>query len=311
MNDAAKNGKRKIFLVVNPNSGSYHKEGFQKSVIEIFNKSQSYPEIYYMDKIEDLDQRINKALDTGFDTFVAAGGDGTIALLANVLRGKGTMGIIPIGTGNAIARVLNIPFSLEEALQVIMSSPVVRPMDGMDINGRLFLMSMSIGFTSSLMRDIDTKQKSSFGRLAYLFAGVRRFFLSDNKSHLFDIDIDGNRMHIKAAEVIVINAAPWGIPKFKIPGNRFDDGKAEICIVHRGRLRDIINAALDIVIRERKATLRYIGQGKNIKIDCTIPLAVQADGDIITKTPVTIKIIPHAVRILLPETMKLNNRSVK
>ena len=293
--------KKKVVWVVNSRSGNYKEEAFRKTLNSIPEKSSTEIELYYFENLEELGQKVSAALREGVQTFITAGGDGSLAILADQLRGKARIGIIPTGTGNAIARVLGIPLSMEKALKIALFSRAARYIDGLEINGKLYLMYSSIGISSSILQYMDSRWKSSYGRLAYLMGAIRHLFRADRKPVLFDIWIDGEQYQVKAAEVLVINTAPWGLGKYKIANNLIDDGRLEVCVIHKGRAQDILNGFIDLALRERKVALKYIGQGKEITVHSAQPLDVQADGDIITQTPVTIKAVPQITWLLVPD----------
>jgi diacylglycerol kinase (ATP) len=290
---------RKVLIVINTRSGNYKEESFQKALNSVFQKS-AYPEIYYFDGKHDIKPIVDKALNEGIRHFGVAGGDGTVSILADALRGRGDIGIIPIGTGNVIARILDLPMAPETALQNLLYSYHIRKIDGLETNGRLYLMSVSAGFTSTLLKDVNTAGKSTFGRLAYVLAAFRSLFSSYENTGVFQIEMDGLKRTIRAAELMVINMAPLGLWRYKIPENRIDDGKLETFVIHRGRFQDILNAFLDLIIRERKITLRILGQAEIININGTSKLSVQADGDIIGGLPVMVKVVPQAAGIIIP-----------
>jgi YegS/Rv2252/BmrU family lipid kinase len=292
--------RSKVLILVNPKSGGYRQESFRKALAEAIIKYRVNAEVYYCQSAEEVTGRLQSALKEGYQFIIVAGGDGTLAWAADVVRQKAVIGIIPIGTGNAIAQVLGLPFNLEENLKMLFTSRNVREIDGLDVNGRLFLMYTSLGFTASLLKEVNFRQKTILHKLAYVLAGFRRVFKAGVKSEMFDIDIDGRTKRTRAAEVMVINTAPWGLGRYKIEGNRLDDGQLEVYVVHRGQVLDIVNALLDLVIRNRKAALRFMGRGGRIEINCGAPLPVQADGDIVSLPPVAIRVVPRAVRIVVP-----------
>lgn len=270
-------------MVINTGSGNYQKETFRKTLDTIPERHGCEVEEYYFKDLKELREKIDTALSEGVQAVITAGGDGSLAMVADQVRGKAKIGIIPTGTGNSLARVLGIPLSPEKSLKVALTSRATRFIDGLEINGKLYLMYASTGFTSSILQYMGTGWKSSFGRLAYVMAAIRRLFHNKTGSVLFTILIDDREIQIKAAEVLVINTAPWGLGKYKVADNLIDDGKLEVCFIRRGRFQDMINGLIDLSLRERKAVLNYIGQGKEIAISCSKTLSVQADGDILLR----------------------------
>lgn len=93
---------------------------------------------------------LEAAADSDADAVIVGGGDGTVASAATLLAGKGkVMGVLPLGTFNLAARDLGMPLDLEEAAKALATAPVV-PMDAMELNGRLYLCLMVLGFYPAL-----------------------------------------------------------------------------------------------------------------------------------------------------------------
>jgi diacylglycerol kinase (ATP) len=289
---------KKIFILANPRASTYHDEILCEKLAALSSEIHAQAELYRFKSEAETRERLQKALDEDFDYFLAAGGDGTVSMLANLIRGKRPIGILPAGTGNVLARILNIPLDLEEALKLACGRVWTRTLDGLEINGRLYLMTASVGFSARLIRDIDSVGKSRLGILIYALTGLRGAF--KNHSINFRVGIDGQESPVRAVELMVVNTGPWGMARYKLPNSRLDDGKLEVYDIQRGTFGDLLDAFLDIVLRERKVILHCLGQGQKITIDSRYELPVQADGDIIGHTPIEIKVVPGAASFIVP-----------
>lgn len=117
------------------------------------------------DKVQET---VQEALELSCGRIVVGGGDGTLNLAIQQMRGADAqLGILPLGTGNALARDLKIPLNLQEACEQA-AKPEVRNIDLGEANGTLFVNLASVGLIGEVARRLDHDQKKTIGRLAYL-----------------------------------------------------------------------------------------------------------------------------------------------
>src|SRR5215211_6687886 len=108
----------KTYVVHNPVSGTTDAEAAWERIRQIMDEHQIPFEIYQTTGKEDIRDVVREAIKKGFERFVAVGGDGTISGVASgLVKTKLPMVIIPTGTVNALARELQIPFTLDEAIR--------------------------------------------------------------------------------------------------------------------------------------------------------------------------------------------------
>lgn len=127
--------------------------------------------------LEEANHLVAEAANKGFDTLWMGGGDGTINVLLNQsMPAHMTLGVVPMGTVNALARALGIPLQPEEACRFLLQAKP-RPMNLGRVNGeRLFLCFASVGFDAAVVHDVGGTFKRLGGRLAYAAAGAASVF---------------------------------------------------------------------------------------------------------------------------------------
>src|SRR4029079_5092193 len=114
-----------------------------------------------------------RALDEGVDVVLVAGGDGAVAQAVGVLAQTDVaVGLLPIGTGNLLARNLGVSLDLGEALDRAAGSGRDR-IDVLQADGRCFTVRAGLGFDATMMRETHDAAKTRFGWLAYVGGGVR------------------------------------------------------------------------------------------------------------------------------------------
>jgi diacylglycerol kinase family enzyme len=238
-------------------------------------------------------------LKSGFHTFLAVGGDGTVSLAAGHLHGKPhRLGIIPAGTANTLARILGIPMNIGRAIKLAATSQKTRSIDGMEVRGRLCLQNVSTGISSISLDGLDARQKAQAGMFSYVIGAARatwRIAPCDYK-----ITIDGRDYAVNAVEIHVTNTGVLGVPQYHIhESSRIDDGSVEVLGITRWTPQKIADTVLDITLRRKKRAIQFIGGGSDIRIRSAHGLAVQGDGDIIGTTPVDITVRPRAVNFIV------------
>src|SRR5690606_33660152 len=109
--------KPKTYVVINPVAGVSDPETVRQTIESTLQAHDLPAEIYETTGEEDLKQKVREAVDQGFQLFVSAGGDGTLSSVIDGLVGTGLpLVIIPTGTWNALARALDIPLQVEQAI---------------------------------------------------------------------------------------------------------------------------------------------------------------------------------------------------
>jgi diacylglycerol kinase (ATP) len=251
-------------------------------------------------------RQVARAIREGCTRIVAAGGDGTVGMVAQCLarrRHGGTpvsLGIIPAGTTNVLARELGIPMALDEAMAVIADADRAVELDAILVNRRYVFTQVGVGPDALMIRDTPREQQEKLGRLAYVLTFLRRAL--GFRPRWFTLRLDGSVVREQAWQIIAANVGSVGAPPFTW-GPRIDptDGTLDLCIFNVSRKRDfgkLIWRALTSRHR-RDANARFYRVRERAVIESSQPVLVQGDGEIIGRTPVTLRIIPAALRVLV------------
>jgi YegS/Rv2252/BmrU family lipid kinase len=245
---------------------------------------------------------VRERLREGFERVVAVGGDGTVAAVAHALAGgEVPLGIVPAGTGNMVARELGIPLAVEAAVALIAGPSQTRRIDAMRINGRTFLLNAGVGINAETIDQTSRLGKSLFGRSAYFGTAVWKVLQA--KPQRMEVTVDGEMRVYHATDVAISNCGilakalnPNG------PDIRADDGQIDVCILCMKTpleypwyyfLRHIAPKRVNKIIHELSAKT-------SVSVRSDVPICVQADGDIIGNTPVTVEVLPVALSVLVP-----------
>ena len=249
-----------------------------------------------------LHDTIRKRLPEGWDCIAAAGGDGMVAAVAHTLIGTGTpLGILPLGTGNLVARELGIPLEIPDAVTLLANNPKPRPIDAMNINGKTYLLNAGIGINAEVIDQTSRLGKSLFGRTAYVGTAVWKTLQA--KTHQIEITIDGATHTHDATDVLISNCGILARTLYPNgPDIRADDGLLDLCVI---RIKSPLEYPWYYLLRwlapKRVNTINIETTARRrISIRCHKPIVVQADGDVIGTTPVDIELLPLALTVLVP-----------
>jgi diacylglycerol kinase (ATP) len=294
--------KPKTFVVVNPVAGASQPEAIREK-IEAALRSRDIPfEIYETTGEENLRQKVRHAVQQGFQLFVSAGGDGTLSGVIDGLVGTQIpLVILPTGTWNTVAQIMNIPLQIDPALELVFQDHTIRTVDALQVDQGFFILSVSAGIGSRTMEDVKRQEKRRFGKLVDLWKGIKQVL--EFRSYLFEIKIDGNPTRFRASELMVANSPSLGLKALQLdPGIRMDDGKLNICRIYANTLREYLQLAISMLTGAQKHNWNVLCMEatKEVEIRCRERLPVQGDGDIIGRLPVTVKIVPKAVQIVAP-----------
>lgn len=260
-----------------------------------------------------------RARSEGCRTVIAAGGDGTIHEVVNGLvdlppdaggAGASTtsrdetprLGILPFGTGNDLARALELPLDPESALRRLSDSRI-RPIDLVVLeNGfREYLVNFAIGgFGGDVSAHITEERRSRWGGLIYLRAAVAE--LSEVGHHRVEIRLDEEVLGpLDALAVIVGNGRYLGNGIPATPTASLDDGLLDVVIVpYRGRLRLPMVVARVLTGRHLDHPGFLFRRTRSLEVRAEPPLPFNADGQSLGPGNVSFRIVPGALPVLVP-----------
>ncbi len=294
--------RRKALIVLNPVSGMGNPDQLQAYTQAEFEKAGWQVSFYRTKTDDDISSVVRASIHDSCSLVVASGGDGTIAAVAAGLVGSEVpLGILPSGTWNAIARNLGIPLNLPHAVSLILGEHSLNRLDLMAVGDSIHMMNLGIGFSAAMIQNTGREEKRKFGIFAYLGNVVSQLF--GLQLRRYRLDIDGQHIKIRASEIMVANFGIVGLRAFENALDIHpDDGKVDMIVV---RARTILDAPVLLwsllVKREKRTPIHRIFSGcETITITGTPPAVVQADGEIIGKTPVEIKVIPRCVQVITP-----------
>ena len=281
------NMKSKIAFIINPFSGTGKKEDIPALIKQELDATVFEPEIVYTDQRGHGTKLAKEFVDKDFQIIVAVGGDGTVNEVGqSLLHSNAALGIVPIGSGNGLARHLGIPMNIRKAIRQLNHSEPIS-MDYGIVNGRAFFCTCGTGFDAYVSTEFAKGKKR--GVMSYIEKIITGYF--SYKSQNYHLLGDGIDLDSKAFVITFANASQWGNNAYIAPQASVQDGKLDISIMSSFPIIAIPTLALQLfaktidkdlfmtTLRSKKITLmredsgpfHYDGEpyveGKEIQID--------------------------------------------
>ena len=163
-----------VFVVHNTVAGTSDPTQVHTEIEKHLSSSGCKYQIYKTTGAENVREVVKAALLQGYQVVWAVGSDGTVSAVANGVIGEDVpMDIVPIGTGNALARELNIPLDLAAACDLLTGAYQTRVLDALRIGDDYFVLAVSVGISALVTAETARQQKRRLGQLAYFINGVR------------------------------------------------------------------------------------------------------------------------------------------
>lgn len=294
---------KRICFIINPKSGTGDWKGVEKSIDRYLDKSFSV-KILHTERAKHATELAREAAKT-HDIIVAVGGDGMMNETAQGIMGTNAMlGIIPTGSGNALARHLGIPMSHEGAIECI-NKMHYQTIDSAAINGTMFFAVAGTGFDA----DVAAKFASSTTRgfWTYLKLSFTNFFTY--KPAEYNITVDGKAYRHKAFLISVANSSQYGNNAYIAPNASVQSGMLDVCVLKPFSVfvGPVLTMRLFAKSIHRSSYLETI-KGKSIEIKRADNKAtsIHYDGETISATEcMKIEIKPLTLKVILPEGKKI------
>ncbi|HYV94144.1 MAG TPA: YegS/Rv2252/BmrU family lipid kinase [Chitinophagales bacterium] len=287
----------KILFVINPKSGAKTKTDFKTLISEYFQALPHSIDFFLLDgndKIESLKSILDK---TKPERIVAVGGDGTVTSVAKqVLKTDIAMGIIPAGSANGMARELNIPLDVNEALDVVMNG-IKKSADVILINDKEICLHLSdIGMNAQLIKYFEAS--SLRGMLGYARVVLKVLL----RKHRMKVTVESRDEEVSrfALMVAIANASKYGTGATINPEGNLFDGWFEVVIVRKLALVEILKMFLKVQRFDPKKV--EVISAKSVTIETSRRMDFQIDGEYMGKVDsIKAKILQGQLNILVPE----------
>lgn len=291
--------KKQIIFIVNPISGTHNKTAILNLIDERIDKEKYEYQIIRTERAGHAIEIAAQAAENNAYMTVAIGGDGTINEIARSLIHTNTaLGIIPCGSGNGLARHLEIPMEAKRAIDIINNGKIAC-IDYGKINGLPFFCTCGVGFDAFV--SLKFAKAGKRGPLTYLEKTLHESL--NYKPETYEIISEDGTMKYKAFLIACANASQYGNNAYIAPQASLNDGLMDVTVLEPFTVLDIpalsfqlFNKTLDQ--NSRIKTFRC----KKVRIQRKKEGVIHFDGDpVMTGSDIDVELIPQGLNVVIPD----------
>ena len=300
--------KKRIIFIVNPISGTHSKETIPQLIEEKIDHSKYDYSIQRTQYAGHASQIAAEAARDGVDIVVAVGGDGTINEIGRALiHTRTAMGIIPCGSGNGLARHLNIPMIARKALDVI-NAGTVRTIDYGIIDGHPFFCTCGVGFDAFVSLKFSDSGKR--GLLTYLENTLHESLTYQPET--YEIENASGTARYKAFLIACANASQYGNNAYIAPQASLTDGMMDITVLEPFTVLDVPALSFQLFNKtiDQNSRLKTF-RCQTLRIHRSKPGVVHFDGDpMMMGENVDVKIMKKGLQVIVPRDAEKDTSNV-
>lgn len=266
----------KALLIINPISGTGNKAGLAEKVSTTLALRGVTVDVAYTKASGDATKIARRGVELGYGTVIAAGGDGTVNETAKALCDTGVnLGIIPCGSGNGLARHLNIPIDVKASIDIIADGHT-EICDYGTVNGNKFFCTFGAGFDATVSHKFAQSKKR--GLISYLRSTLQEFARYTPEEYI--ITANGQKITERAFIVAVCNASQYGNNAYIAPQASINDGLLDVTIIHYGNILSTALVGVDLMAGSiNKNMLIHTFKAKDLVIERHSAGPVHIDGE--------------------------------
>jgi len=230
------------------------------------------------------------------------GGDGTVMEVLSALAHQGQpVGVLAGGTGNVVARTLGIPLNPLRAVPLLLAGDEAKLDLGRLGDGRRFAIGVGVGLDATMIAEAPARLKKRFGFMAYVIGGYKAVLR--NKKFNLRLTVDGHVYERPASAVLIANlgAVLNNLIAFG-DGILYDDGLLTACVFSPGNLFDSLRILWRMVRKDfSDDPCLFYKWGREFRIETFPQMIAQADGELLSGTPLSASVDPLAGTVLIPK----------
>ena len=310
---------RRVALIYNPASGqiSNGHAAAIRTATSVFRDAGIEVKTFETDGPGSGATRAREAMRDGFDTVIACGGDGTVHEVLQPLVGTDVaLGVLPLGTANALASNLNLVAPVASAANKLLQASAIRiPVGRIHFRNRegqpdfrYFVVAAGVGADALLMSRLDSRLKRRLGYALYLIEAFRIW--ATDPFPLFEANLSGNGSgsghQLQVSQLLAVRVRSFGgVLRELAPGATVSSPHLSL-IAFQTRSRLHYLRFLLAVIAGRHSFNGVVRLHESDRVECSPrpgshnTLYVEADGEVLGSLPVQIDVVPAALSLLVP-----------
>jgi diacylglycerol kinase (ATP) len=290
---------KKVFFIINKYSGTGYRPEVEGKIITACGKLNLECTLEFTQSRGHATELAQYAIQQKFDTVFAVGGDGTVNEVAQALvHTNTTMGILPKGSGNGLARHLGIPMKFTGALELLASGNFIA-MDTVMVNDKLSVNVSGIGFDGHVAGMFGKDGKR--GLLGYGKLVMREF--QSYPEFRVDIMLDGQPLERRAFIIALANSSQFGNNAQIAPHASVCDQQVDISLIKKVPFAQVVGFARKMFTGHlNRSAFVEIKQAKKISLEFHHPIAYHIDGEAMEPLrKFSVEVQPASLRMLVPE----------
>jgi YegS/Rv2252/BmrU family lipid kinase len=285
----------KTLFIINPKAGKKKKLDITNFIKTNF-KSYNEFEIVVWENKDEFEKIIEYIFSNHFTIAVAVGGDGTVNKVASaVVNTSVALGILPMGSGNGLARSLDVSMNLKKALSTIAAAKISKIDSGI-INGKNFFCTAGVGFDAHIGNLFATSTKR--GLQSYIKIICREFF--NYKSKSYQINYANTKINEEAFLITFANAGQYGNDFYIAPQADLKDGELTMCILKPFSIFRLASILVKVLRRTTmKSKYFNYSNGTTFKITSKEKIIFHFDGEPGNEMDeIEVKIVPLSLHVV-------------
>lgn len=290
----------KPYFIVNPVSGAGRAAAMFEQVRAELDAAQIEYGFDYTTAPNHATELAKAALSSGCKLIAAVGGDGTTnEVAAAVIGTDAVLAVLPFGTGNDFSKVVPVAKDVEGVVETFKNG-IVKNADAGQVNGRPFINIAGFGFDVDVLRAADQYKKRFNGLMPYLLGIIKA--LSHLKAMELCIEHDGEIKVVNAMIFTVGNGQYFGGGMRAVPMASPFDGYFDICYVDKINKLSFLTLLPGFMKGKhfKHTNIVHHIHTKEISVKCTGKYTLELDGELDLSTPARFKVLPGALKLLLP-----------
>jgi diacylglycerol kinase (ATP) len=309
---------RRVLIAVNPKAGDGSRQKAVAELTSLLTARGLTVEVFH--SLDELGAAAHAVFPTGeLRAVVAAGGDGTAAEIVNRIPQGAPLAVFPLGTENLLAGFLEIKHDAAALCEIIAVGRTIQ-LDAGSANGRLFLLMTGIGLDAEVVNRLHAARVGHISRWTYLkpilqsiwnyeYPELRVFgdWVADEQS---DSPTQSPTEPIICRYAFIFNVPRYGANLKFIPAADSSDGLLDLITFQQGGLISGLKYVSAVYFERHRASPHVtVRKARRIRVESSVPVPYQIDGDPGGMLPVEIEVLPGRLRVLVAETFATSANS--
>lgn len=288
-------------LIANPAARMVESNVAVDDIVNCLSHSGIEVDVKLTDKTGDAIDFAREAVASGVKRVIAAGGDGTINEVIQGLASTDVeLAIVPLGTGNVLARYAGLDDRDYASSCGVAAGEQVRQIDLGRMDGRYFAVTAGAGIDAQIALNLDPWWKQKIGKIAYMTEFLRSMLIQE--PHVFRLKLDDQVIEGPMWGVLICNTSEYTWRIRVAADVREDDGLLDVLVMHRQGFLNLMDLMGRMFFSGETAEghpTATVFRAGHIEIEAQPPVPWQVEGDAKGFTPVSVDVVPRALRLVV------------